>query len=273
MTESVPKAIIYPDLNKISNYLGGWHTERYTKLGYVELELIMPIEQYEKIKSKLLTTFDKYGLTEDREELIYIIIIEDEILDGMIYGDKLRYNETQKAIDVSKFLLTFKNAKDNPLFQIGVKENVGTIFKPKTQSAFIQDAEISKWMCQLVLDAIETGKYPQYDIFGEFFTESIAGLNFGDRLPISDKSLKYGANLKNKSHTVFRKKRYVHFCFAVLRYLENFTHLKTPQGVKITDVQSNFLFEVLEILGYINGDEIDSEPKDYINSMIRNNSK
>lgn len=273
MSESVPKVKFYPEISKINSYLNSWQIKQFEKLGYVELELTMSLEDYEKLCKKILTAIEKHGLLGQKEELLYLIFREDENLEELTYLDKLRFDETQKAIDVSKFLLGFNNAINNPLFQIGIKENVGTIYKPKTNSYFIENEEISKWMCQLILDAIENGQYPEY-MFGATFTESIAGLKLNsEKYPIDIKHLTNGLNLKNKSYNVLRKKRYAQFCLAVKKFLESHTTLETPQGVKLTDAQANFLFDTLEALSYLDNDKIDSEPKDYIHSLIRNHTK
>lgn len=273
MSESVPKVKFYPQISKINSYLNSWQVKQLEKLGYVELELIMPLVQYEKLCKKVSMAIVKHGLLEQKEELLYLIFREDENLEELTYLDRLRFEDTQKAIDVSKFLLGFKNAINNPLFQIGIKENVGTIYKPKTNSYFIENEEISKWMCQLILDAIENGQYPEH-MFGTTFTESIAGLKLNsEKHSIDIKSLEYGLNLKNKSYNVLRKRRYAQFCLAIKKFLEAHTTLETPKDVKLTDAQANLLFDILVALSYIDKDKIESEPKDYVHSLIRNYSK
>ena len=59
-----------------------------------------------------------------------MIFREDEILGDNIRDDQTRYDYLENTIDVSKFLLAFKNSQKNPHFQIGVKENTGTEMMP-----------------------------------------------------------------------------------------------------------------------------------------------
>lgn len=267
---SIIKVKLNPNLDKLKTYLGEWHIKTFTKQGYAQLELALSEDQYQRYSDGLKGVIEKHKLSDVREELLYVIFREDEILGENLIDDKLRYDYLENTIDVSKFLLAFKNSKDNPNFQIGVKENTGTENRPNNKNYFIKNDEISKWMCQLICDALESGNLP-YGLVDEKSMESIFPLNLSkEQCPISIDDLQRGANLQNKSFTVYRRKRYVEFCYQIKDFLEEYTMLKSPIGVKITDAQANLFFEILSVLDYLNPEKIDSEPKDFLNTMIRN---
>lgn len=267
------KAKFTPDIKKLKVYLGEWQIKTFTAQGYAQLELALDEDQYKRYADGLKGVIEKYKLNEVREELLYVIFREDEILGDNIQDDQARYDYLENIIEVSKFLLAFKNSEDNPHFQIGVRENTGTELMPINKTHFVKNAEISKWMCQVICDAIEVGNLP-YGLVDEQSTENIFGSTYyGSQGPIKIEKLERGANLKNKSFSVYRRKRYVEFCYQVQNFLEEYTNLKSSANVKISDEQANFFFDILNVLNYLNFEKIESEPKDYINSMIRNYNK
>ncbi|WP_029275091.1 hypothetical protein [Pedobacter borealis] len=270
---SIIKVKLNPDLEKLKTYLGEWHFKTFTKQRYAQLELALSKDQYKRYSDGLKGVIEKYKLQEVCEELLYVIFKEDEVLGDNIRNDQTRYDYLENIIDVSKFLLAFKNSQDNPHFQIGIKENTGTENIPINKTYFVKNAEISKWMCQVICDAIEVGNLP-YGLVDEQSTENIFGSSYYDsQAPIKVENLERGANLKNKSFSVYRRKRYVEFCYEVKNFLEEYTNLKSAANVKVSDEQANFFFDILSVLDYLNFEKIESDPKDYINSMIRNHNK
>lgn len=270
---SITKVKLHPDLKKLKAYLGEWHIKTFTEQGFAQLELALDEDQFQRYSDGLKGVINKYNMNEVRDELLYIILKEDEISGDNIRNDQQRYDYLENTIDVSKFLLAFKNSQDNPNFQIGVKENTGNENMPVNKTHFVKNTEISKWMCQVICDAIEVGNLP-YGLVDEQSTENIFGsIYYGNQAPIKIKNLERGAHLKNKSFAVYRRKRYVEFCYEIKNFLEEYTNLKTSANVKISDEQANFFFDILSVLDYLNYEKIESEPKDYINSMIRNYSK
>lgn len=269
---SIAKIKLKPDLAKISNYLNPFQMKRALEEGYVTVEPVFDQEDGDRYKQQLEAVITKHGLNELRDELLLVIFMEHENLNESLLYDKEQYDSINTAIEVSNFLLAIKQADTNHSIQIGIKENSGTANRPVNKNYFITDQVISKWMGQLIIDAVESGKYPDFE-FGEIFRDSIAGLNLtGQQQEIKIENLKYGAKLKNRSFNVYKKRRQVHFCLHIKTFLDKYSILNAPVDVKITDAQANCFFDILFALGYINPEDIESEPKDYISSMIRNHT-
>jgi len=271
MSDSLLKIYLNPNLERLKGYVSKPILAIYQKNG-VYLESTMTDEYYNKIREKLIKTFEKFNLIGHTEELLYIILTEDEILNDAMLDAEMHYDDLKNTIDVSQFLLSFKRAIDNPNFQIGIKENVGTLFKPKTQSAYIRNQDISKWMCQLIFDAFETGNYPRH-ILGETFLEYFYKFNDSPTKPIDLSHLEKITQLKNKNPSVLKMKKYVELCKYIGKYLQSNTHLKIPNGTKLTDERANFYFDILEALRIFNRDSIASEPKDYITAIFQKHFK
>jgi hypothetical protein len=139
MSDSLLKITLNPDLDKLSGYISKPMIARYQKTG-VYLESTMTEAYYAGIYANLIKIFEENNLLEHTDELLYIILAEDEILSDSMLDAEMNYQDIQNAIEVSNFLLAFKRAENNPNFQLGVKENIGTIYKPKTESAYVRNA-------------------------------------------------------------------------------------------------------------------------------------
>lgn len=270
MSESVLKVKLKPDLSKIKQYLNQNEIFKWTNLGYVELELTFNQKEYENLCKQLVLIFIDFGLSLHKEELLYIVFKEDEHFVNQNEDDELNYNDIQRTIDICNFLLFFQNDKESQSFQIGIKENVGTEFIKKTNNHFIQHQDISSWMFQLIYEGIKKGQHPMH-MFGKTFYESVAGLRTSvDNLPISKKSLEYGANLSNRSLQVLEKRRQVEFCKNIKSYLEQHTEMKTPPGMRLTNQQSDFFFELLCTLGHIDRQSVRKPYRNYFHNLFKN---
>jgi hypothetical protein len=269
---SIAKIKLKPDLEKIANYLTPYQMKRALEEGYVTVEPVFDQEDGDRYKQQLEAVIDKHFLNELRDELLVVIFVGDEDLNEALQWDRETYDGINAAIEVSNFLLAIKQADNNHSIQIGIKQNSGTANRPSNKNYFISDQVISKWMGQLIVDAVESGKYPGFE-FGDIFRDSIAGLNItGEKQELKIENLKNGASLKNRSFNVYKKRRQVHFCLHIKTFLDKYSILNAPEEVKITDAQANFFFDILSVLGYLNPDDIESEPKDYISAMIRNHT-
>ncbi|MFP5080486.1 hypothetical protein [Pedobacter sp. JCM 36344] len=173
---SIAKIKLKPDLEKIANYLNPFQMKRALEAGYVTVEPVFDQEDGDRYQKKLEAVFTKHGLSELKDELLVVIFVGDENLNEALHWDRETYDGINTAIEVSNFLLAIKQAESNHSIQIGIKENSGTANRPSNKNYFITDQVISKWMGQLIIDAVESGKYPDFE-FGEIFRDSIAGLN------------------------------------------------------------------------------------------------
>lgn len=271
MSETVLKVKLKPDLSKIKQYLNQNDLLKWMELGYVQLELTFNQKEYENYSKQLMKIFKEFRLSLHEEELLYIVFKEDEHLMNQNIDDKLKYDDTQRTIDICNFLLMFQNDRERQSLQIGAKENVGTEFIKKTQSHFIQYQDITDWMFKLIYDGIKKGQHPLH-MFGETFFESIAGLRTPmDDFPISKDSLEYGASLSNKSLEVLKKRRQVEFCKNIIKsFLQEHTEMKTPPGMRLTNEQSDFFFELLCSLGHIDRQNVKKPYRNYFHNLFKN---
>ena len=272
------ETILNPDFNKIKEYIPNITDADLTLIqqaGGVPVYLdYMKEADYLRVAEGLKQAVNTYGVADHYEELLYLILQKNEQIRVRYDAYWQNYNDDLSSKEVAKFLLTYKESSPDKHFQLVAKENVGTVARPKTESASIKDSTIAKWMCEQIYKAIEARKMP-LGIFGEKILFNLFGddFDFDTDATISMERLKATASLSPRKPTVRVKKLLVEFCLRIQVYLIKHTSLSIPDDVLLSDAQANFFFDILELIGYVNRDKVESEPKDYIHAMFRNHIK
>lgn len=274
---------IYPDFKKLSDYYPTTDERKIKtaksqgiklRLNYsdeenpfvareeYQMDLNLPKEKLINFLENVNVVLETHRLTEHYNEIVLITLMANEnlIYDYDLYWDF--YEEDLKAKEVAKFLLAYKNADANNPFQLVIREKIGRTI----ESSAVKDPEIAKWMCELILQAIEKQPF-HLGILGERITGHL-GLDGKNR--ISYANLKKTSELSLKTPKVLLQKLMVQLCLELVPYLNNYTHLVTPNKVIMGNRQAEFFFDLLESLQYINSERIDSFPRDYIHAMFKN---
>jgi len=217
---------------------------------------------YEELYQGLLKILTRYELQDHINELYYIVITLDNQYQDIEYLSRERYNDDQTSKEVAQFLLAFKSTKPNQAFQL--------VAKSLTETAAIKNPVVAKWMTQLILDAIENKNFP-FEVFGERILLHLFGMDFSKEKSISMDRLEATSKMKIKkpTHTdlLFR------FALQLRTYLNEFTDVRTTGSVVLANVHANIFFDIFEMLGYFHRDNIESEPKDYMHALFRNQMK
>lgn len=253
-----------PDFNKLRKYFTVTE-EDITRIGLsdgVPIHLdYMSEASFLRVSDALRTATVEHGIEDHFTELLCLILTKNEQIRERYDAYMQNYNDDQTSSEVAKFLLAYKESESNHEFHL--------VAKPLTGSVAIKDTAVAKWMCEQVFKAIEKRDFP-LDVFGEKILYDLFGDEFKSDKPISMERLKATAMLRPRKPTVRVRKLYVEFCKYLQVYLINETRLTASEDVLLTDAQANFFFTILESIGYIDGEKIDSEPKDYIHTLFRN---
>lgn len=219
-------------------------------------------EVYQELYVGLSEILNRYNLEDHINELYYIIILLDNQYQEIRYSSEVAYNDDKTAKEVAQFLLTFKNAQPKQAFQL--------VAKSLTDTGAIKNPDVAKWMCQVIYDALEARNIP-FDTFGEQIYLHLFGMNPLDGEPISMERLETASNLSVRkpkfSNLLFK------FCLHLRTYLNDETELKSGDNVLLSDIHANLFFDAFEFLGYLNRNNIQSEPKDYMHTLFRNQLK
>lgn len=254
---------ILPNFRKLQDYkpLTEEQITAIEGLGGVHLELdYMDEEDYLRVAEGLKAIAIKYGL-EDHTELLYLILKQNEHMRVLYDAYWDNYNDDLTSREVAKILLAYKTSDETQNFHLSIKTFTDTVT--------LKDSAIARWIIKQAYEKIESGDYLP-ELFGTKIVYNLFGEDFGAGQRISVERLKATANLSPRKPTVKLKKLYVEFCLYVQVYLINQTHLTISDNVLLTDAHANFFFDILELIGYLDRDKIESEPKDYIHAMFRN---
>jgi|GEM_PF-2131411 len=258
--------ILHPDFNKLHTYFPNTTDADIANIdqaGGVPLYLdYMNEERFSHLSEGFKVVCAKYGIQDHYTELLFLILKKNEQIAARYVAYWQNYNDDKTSSEVAKFLLAFKEADPKHHFQL--------VAKPVTGSVAVKDTAVAKWMMEQIYKAVEAREFP-LEVFGEKLVYDLFGDDADTDKPISSDRLKATSMLNPRKPTVRIKKLYVEFCLYIQVYLINQTSLTAPPETLLTDAQANFFFDALELIGYLNRDHIESEPKDYIHAMIKNN--
>ncbi|WP_231463500.1 hypothetical protein [Pedobacter sp. Leaf132] len=252
------------DLSRLRSYFPILDETSTVQPTSISLEYIGE-ENFKRINIELLQKLEEYKLTEHHNELLYLILLKNEQIRVRYDAYWENYNHALTSKEVAKFLLTFKETRPTEHFQL--------VARPTLSSASaIKDTAIAKWMCEVLYDRIERKDFP-LGLFGEKLLFDLFGNNPESSKTIEIDRLKLIANKSPKVPTVRLRKLYVELCCYLQPYLIEQTHLTAQEGTLLTDQQANLFFCILDMIGYIDGEKITSEPKDYMHSMFSKHAK
>jgi hypothetical protein len=240
---------LLPNFNKLKSYFPDITTETITHISY------------NKLSDGLIKVLDSYNLSDHHTQILFLILRKNEDI-RMKYEALWRdYNDDKTSKEVAAFLLAYKESKPNQQYQL--------VAKPITGTVAIKDTNIARWMTEVIYNAIEKQQFP-LGLFGSKLMKDLFGDNPFDVDEISIEHLKIASEQTIRRPTTKISRLYVEFCLYIQIYLVNETHLTIPEGVMLTDVHANFFFDILELLEYLERNDIDSEPKDYMHTLFRN---
>lgn len=253
------------NLKQLTSYNLGFDTQDYINNDstLVALEMDYQTEEtYNYVLDAFGQLLEKYNLLQHKNELLYIVMKKNEQIRIRYDAYWENYNDDLTSKEVASFMLSYKESKPNEHLQLAVKPTLSA-------TASIRDTAIAKWMCQVLYDKIETRDFP-LGLFGEKMLYNLFGNDFSNTTPIDLNKLRTTATRSIRKPTKELNRLKVELCQFLQPYLNENTVLNLNDGVLLTDAQANFFFDVLEILGYHDRDDFDSEPKDYMHALFRN---
>jgi len=241
--------------------------QKHEKL-YVEVDAIHTDEKRRATEKEFKQLLKEYGIEEHYETLLYICLIESN------NGD-IQYQHKYQTYNQNKF--------DKELAQLLLINNPAATYKPNnikvssiTDTVKITNDKLIKWIAELVNNAIEQGSFNPSELSETIFsfiandegeiTSKVQPLNYKHIQQIAEQTVR-------KPGIRDRNRLLAKFLFKILAYLNKETVLQARDGVRFSDDQLNFLFKVAELLEWLRANDFESEPKDYIHTLLLNYSK
>jgi hypothetical protein len=214
---------------------------------------------FEKDFKELLA---KYNLIEHYDNLLYLTLYTfDSAWQGIqwAYDD---YQSKKRARELAKLLLLLKQTAPGKLCGIG--------FSSLMDTAKTTDPLLNDWISKTLENAIESKSFP-IGAFGDNVLQMLTDKhNPLEPEPANiDKLKRYASKrLVNPKNQITKGKATI--CLSIYHYLQGETNLKASENTIFSDAQLNFLFKLLQLLKQVDEQNIDSEPKDYMRTLLMN---
>ena len=140
----------------------------------------------------------------------------------------------------------------------------------------LTNTKVLAWIGQLVNKTISEGSFTPSELNVEIlcFIADDKGAIKNMPQPLNYQIIQNAAERKIRKPGIRERNRFLRGFFKkVLVVLNNENILRAEEGVRYADKQLNFLFEVAVLMEWLHEDEFDSEPKDYIYTLLANHDK
>lgn len=261
--------VLSPNFTVLVNYFPFEETAEQLQQKYANgfeylVEFYDNDEDIRRIKEGFQVIAAKYDLSNHYDNLLLIALYKLNITEAALYELRLQHPLQERTKELANLLLAFRQSERKHLNSFALKTF--------TNAAKVTDGWAIEWILTLLEKGIAKGQYP----IGGF--DYSLNEKFHDTLPNGDKVLSLQKLKEEAERPVVSYKRMVKsyhadFCLYVYRYLDQETDIRPDKTKLLSDAQLNFFYELMVLLEMINPDTIDSEPKDYIGSLLRNRIK
>ncbi|MBE9584011.1 hypothetical protein IM792_06080 [Mucilaginibacter sp. JRF] len=260
--------LVKPDYHLLSKYYRlstepDIMQEKYSGGLIVELMMCTTNEQASAIRQGFETIVNKYDLFAHLNNLLYLVFNKINIIDSVLYEYDWAYSYAKRTRELAQYLLAFKESD--------ISRRNGLILKTQTSTAKIEDANLIELIGNSLIKALKTGNVPlsviEYNTIDRFFDQD------GNDLKLSLTKLRREANTNLESPKKRYNEQLIEFCLYLYPYLTNETSIKPSENTLVSDAQLNFYFDLLCLFEFLSPDNISSEPKDYMRTLLKNKFK
>ena len=210
-------------------------------------------EKVQEIEDGFKAILSKYNLNSHYDNLMFMMLTKLQVMEYQAYELDLQYEHKTRARELAQVLLAFKDQNPNHVSSI--------LIKTVTEPVKIADPQVCQWIGKLIKDAINEGGVP------------LTLLGMEDSKMLTEEQLKQLATSKIKKPSTGGMKYVADFCLHLYLYMIKETSIRPDPNTLLSDTLSNFYFDVLTLFKLIEPTTIESEPKDYISTLLRNRIK
>jgi hypothetical protein len=172
-----------------------------------------------------------------------------------------RLNEYKlRGREVAQLLLTFKETEPKDYHSIQFKTRLGT--------TKVTDKRVIELVLNLLSEGIRDRNYGigsfEWTLSEQLFDDTPKGKQ------LSIPKLEVQAKQTIISHKRKEKGLLADFCLYMFKYLEVETDMRPEKTKLLPDRMLHFYYDVLVLFELIDPNTIESEPKDYVSSLLRN---
>jgi hypothetical protein len=233
----------------------------------VEIDTVWRHEQLVELEKRFTHMLITFGLSEHYQSLFYVCLLESNLAEMRYQHAFETYNHRLRDKQLAQFLLMFQPDAKYPPISLKISS--------LTETVKITSEEIIGWCGSLMKQFLELGEF----VPGEHGASLFSFIANAQGNLDNDSELNYDV-IKNLAHKTVRRpgirdrNRFLaSFLLVVWNVLNKGTAISAPEGTRFSDKQIKFLFEVAETFGWLSGISLDSEPKDYIYTLLSNHMK
>jgi len=235
--------------------------EQYYPDGYpITLNHIYEEDDIAKTEEGFRIIAEKYKLLDYYDDLLFLVLGKVQEFEAIIDELWFQYEQQKRTKELATLLLAFANTP--------VKQYNSLILKTLKGTGKVTDQNTVDWIGKTLIDAIMQGKMSaqnfEYRLMKDFFEETNNGL----QLSISKLTIEAQKRVSKPMRGI--NARYAEICFYLYDYLIKETQYSPTTDTLLPDALSNFYFDVLALFNYVNEDEIQSDKKDYMRSLLMN---
>jgi len=256
----------YPDFSVLSKYFKFQHlpeelTQQYPDAYPIVIDWYDTEEKVAHIEEGFREIIKKYKLESSFDNLLFLSLGKLQELDSIQYELDFQFAQKKRTKELATLLLFFAESSPYQIHTI--------LFKTNKKSAPIIDKKLIDWIQTIIIQSIKDGKMKltdfEYGIMDAFFDERKEQLDLN--------KLKIAATQSLISSKKEEKRLIADFCLYLYMYLVNETDIKPNPNSLFSDAMLNFFFDLLTLYELINPDRIQSEPKDYLGTLLKNRIK
>jgi len=255
-----------PDFNKLSKYYkfsepAETMFQQYSDGYPIIIDWYDSDEKVDAIQNRFTEIINDFGLIEHFDNLLFLVLSKIQDVEAIIDELEFQYHQKKRTKELANLLLTYFEAQ--PKFV-----NASIHLKTRTGAAKLNDPKLIQWLFDSILKGFKEGTMNiadfEYNIRERFFDDTENGKM------LSKTKLNIEANAKIDSPNKSIKALQAEFCLYVYLYLRHETEIIENKNAFLSDKLLNFYFELISLFGYIDPNAIESENKDYMSSLIRN---
>lgn len=253
--------ILHPDINLLNKH-------GYNFIQELQIDAVWKEQQRIEVERAFKRLTVKYNIVEHHDTILYICLVESNNAELQLRRKHDTYKSYKRLKELAQLLLLYKPEQ---------KHKPRTITATSlTNTVKLTDEILIEWLGTIVNNAIEELQFSVAQFGEEAFTLMS---NKDGKIIDGKQSLNYHAiEIVAKQHIQKpgirdRNKYLSSFLFMVFNFLSNETVLTTEPNVKFSDDQLNFLFHVAKLFDWLREDDFESEPKDYIKTLLNNRIK
>lgn len=253
---------VYPDFNKLKDYFAPTDAQikNIESKGIDLLDSNYGDGYNLRVINEIKSLCEKHEIQEHFTEFVYLVIFRNERLAQFKEALWENYHDDPITSQVANFLLAFKKSVKENNFQLSIKSDL--------QSATIKDQNVARWMTNLIYKELESGNMP-FDVFGMKARLDLFGNDKGEADPFDLDTLELATELNPKSPKVQEKKMIIEFTLFLRPFIEKYTYMKRDEGVKLTNKQAQFFYDLFVILGDINHKDVRTTDINYFHSLFK----